>query len=295
MTRPMNPLTDDQLVRFLRARAADPDVSVLDAIMKHVEATPQRQPWIRWGARVRGRRPSVSRAVAIGIATIVVLAAAAGLGLLTRPNFGDPEPEPSAQSSPAAWSGPVRVGSSIRPMVTDDGGIRWSWSDAVDANPAWIDIAHVHWFQGGQDQWWIELSAMPPMASRLDPEQTLISYGLAFETTGDEVPDYIVGIRNHAPYSRDFRVWVTDLATGETEEQVGPPYGYPVEFSHPDEKRGDTLDPEELRTMVFTFLGAPPWGHDVEARVYAWASLTEAGEVVAWDYAPDDGWLEAAP
>jgi hypothetical protein len=293
MTRPMNPLTDDQLVRFLRARAADPDVSVLDAIMRHVETTPQQQPWIRWGPRAPGRGPSMSRAVAIGIAAVVVLAAAAGLGLLTRPNVGAPEPEPSARSSPASWSGPVRIGSSIHPMLSDDGGTRWSWSDAVDATPPWIDIAQVRWLQVGQDNWNIVLSAKPPIASRLDPEQTLISYGLAFETTGDEVPDYIVGISNHAAYSREFRVWVTDLATGETEEQIGGPYGIPVDFSHPDEMADPIFSPEERRTLQLFFLGAPPWGTDSEARMYAWASLTEAGEVVAWDYAPDDGWLEA--
>ena len=236
----------------------------------------------------------MSRAVAIGIATVLVLAAAAGLSLLTRPNVGAPEPESSAASSPAGWSGLVRSGSANHPARPDRDAER-SWPDAVDAVPAWIDIAQVRWLQVDQAHWWIELSAKPPIASRLDPEQTLISYGLAFETTGDDSPDYILGIHNHAPYSRDFRVWVTDLATGETEEQIGGPYGYPVEFYHPDEKRGDTWQPEELRTVLFTFLGAPPWGYDVEARVYAWASLTEAGEVVAWDYAPDDGWLEAAP
>ena len=238
----------------------------------------------------------MNRAVMIGVAVVIVLAAGVGLGLLTRPNIGGPGREASVSSSPATWSGPARGGDAIHPMRSNDGGIMWSWSDASDANPPWIDIAQVRWLHQGQDSWSIELVAKPPLASTLDPRHTLISYGLTFETTGDNSPDYILGIRNHAPYSRDFRVWVTDLATGETEEQIGPPYGVPVEFSHPDEKTGEvTFSPEERRTLAFLFLGARPWGNEVEPRVYAWASLTEAGNVVAWDYAPDDGWLDAAP
>jgi hypothetical protein len=297
----MNPLTDDQLVRFLRARAVDPDVSVLDAIIRHVEATPQQQPWIRQGIRAPGRAQPMSRAVAIGIAAVVLLAVAAGLGLLTRPNVGAPEPEPSDASSPAGWSGPVRSGFANHTARPDPETEGWSWSDAVDADPAWIDIVDVSWLglawhdsfggRGVDDYWNIVLSAKPPIASRLDPEQTLISYGLAFETTGDEVPDYIVGISNHARYSPDFRVWVTDLATGETEEQIGGPYGFPVDFSHPDEPHPPELTDEAQRTVSLFLLG----DIDDDARVYAWASLTEAGEIVAWDYAPDDGWLEAAP
>lgn len=304
MTRPMNPLTDDQLVRFLRARAADPDVSVLDAIMKHVEATPQQQPWIRWGAGAPGRRPTMSRAVAIGVAVVVVLAAAVGLGFLTRPDVGGPDPETSAPSSPASWSGPVRGGSASYYGRADGERDGWSWFDAVDADPAWIDIAEVRWqslarrdagVSWAQNYWHILLSAKPPIASRLDPGQTLISYGLAFETTGDDVPDYIVGISNHAAYSPNPRVWVTDLATGATEEQIRGPYGILVDFVHPDGPLPPEWPDEAQRTVQLWFNGPPPWGIDTEARFYAWASLAEDGKVVAWDYAPDDGWLEAAP
>ena len=113
-----------------------------------------------------------------------------------------------------------------------------------------------------------------------------------FETTGDGVPDYVVGISNDAPRAGDFRVWVTDLVTGTTQSRSGPPYGYPVEFGHPDEWReGDPL----ATTIMFTFLtstGTLPPGIDLDARYYAWASQTENGQVVAWDYAPDFGWLE---
>ena len=109
------------------------------------------------------------------------------------------------------------------------------------------------------------------------------------EATGDGVADYVIGIDNDAPVQGDFHVWVTDLATGETDERIGPPYGSPIEFSHPDEKQpGEHLG----RTMVFTFLpGYAPAGlNPGPVRFYAWASAARGGEVFAWDYAPDTGW-----
>jgi hypothetical protein len=49
--------------------------------------------------------------------------------------------------------------------------------------------------------------------------------------------------------------------------------------------------------MVFTFLpgSAPPGVAGGAASFYAWASVTEGDEVVAWDYAPDAAWLSAEP
>jgi hypothetical protein len=125
--------------------------------------------------------------------------------------------------------------------------------------------------------------------------QTLISYGLVFETTGDGVADYVVGINNDAPRRGDFRVWVSDVATGQTEEQIGPPYGFPVEFSHPDEAQPaeGALGPA---TVVFTFLGdSSPPGLIARSPFYAWAAIAAGHEVVAWDYAPDASWLIPSP
>ena len=46
-----------------------------------------------------------------------------------------------------------------------------------------------------------------------------------------------------------FHVWVTDLATGETDENIGPSYGFPIEFAHPDEQRAGRSD-RVPRTMI---------------------------------------------
>jgi hypothetical protein len=79
---------------------------------------------------------------------------------------------------------------------------------------------------------------------------------------------------------------VTDLATGQIRKQVGPPYGYPIDFAHPDEQKhgGPT-------SMLFYFLQAHPDMDPVQARFYAWSCVSRDGEVIAWDTAPDTGWM----
>jgi hypothetical protein len=181
--------------------------------------------------------------------------------------------------SPAAedWTGPVRAPSMTGvPMDRDGSGGFASQSDDGDAALAYADIERATVDNAGQPHWRLSLAAKPPEAAMLDPAQTVISYGLAFETTGDGTPDYVVGISNEGSARGDFLVWVTDLATGETEEQDGPPYGFPVEFAHPDEG--------EATGMLFTFLGGSrPPGITLSTPFYAWASIEEEGEVVAWD------------
>lgn len=175
-----------------------------------------------------------------------------------------------------------------------DGGDGFRWADEeADAGMPYVDIEHVRVDSASQPHWRLLLAAAPPKATTLDPTRTVISYGMAFETTGDEDPDYVVGISTEASRAGEYRVWVTDLATGVTEEQDGPPYGFPVEFAHPDERLTEEMPEPE---MVFTFLsGTRPPGITVGTRFYAWASLAEDGTVVAWDYAPDVGWVGSPP
>ena len=136
-----------------------------------------------------------------------------------------------AQLGRPTWRGPVHnaAGMPGAPMAQGaDGNL--AWGDGRDAPVNWLDITQVKASPVDQPHWWIELAAQPPRADGLDAAETVISYGLVFETTGDGRADYVVGINNDAPGRGDFRVWVTDLATGETEEQVGPPYGFRSSF-----------------------------------------------------------------
>jgi hypothetical protein len=208
------------------------------------------------------------------------------------PTATDPTPEPG----PVAWSGPVREGGGgtetmvVRRVAVGQPAAPAVWEDEPDDDSAapWTEIIGVR--QEGTDRWIIDLAAFPPPTDTLDPTETVIAYGLVFDTDDDGTADYEVGISNEALRAGDYRVWVTDLATGETDEQVGPPYGYPVEFSHPDEWRRAV--PDGRPEMRFLFLqGSAPEGVGRHTRFYAWSSLTEGGEVVAWDYAPDKAWL----
>ena len=168
------------------------------------------------------------------------------------------------------------------------------WQDSRDAAVGWVDVTRVDYSgEDGVPYWVIRLAAKPPPPASRQPGQ-LIAYGLVLDTSGDGVADYVVGLDNDAPGQREFHVWLTDLATGETDKQIGPPYGEPVEFSHPDEWRpGDLYGP---RTMVFTFLtgtdSAPEDLNPETLRFYAWAAASSDGEVFAQDYAPDAGWIE---
>ena len=183
----------------------------------------------------------------------------------------------------AVWS-PVRVSdaSTVHRGRT--------WEDPHDASVGWVDMTRVRYNHADNQPYWvIELAARPPRAAGLEPGQ-LIAYGLVLDTTSDGVADYLIGIDNDAPHRGDFHAWVTDLATGVTDEQIGPPYGLPIEFTHPDEwKSGDGLNP---RTLVLTFLyGSAPADLDPETvHFYAWASASRDGKVFASDYAPETGW-----
>jgi hypothetical protein len=226
-----------------------------------------------------------------GLAVVAVVGlAAAGLAL---------DPAPTVPPEQLVWPGPIRPQFGrlpVKALPGDDQGA-FRWADGRDAPISAVDVSFVETDSPNQPHWRLHLWDWPPQAAGLDPAVTLISYGLVFDTTDDGVGDYVVGINNDAPKPGGFRVWVTDVATGTTEEQLGPPYGFPIEFSHPDERRDDPPEPgmpPPEPVVVFTFLGssAPP-GLDVETPFYAWTSMTAGEEVVAWDYAPDGWWAGA--
>lgn len=231
-----------------------------------------------------------TRAVVLIVALGVVVVAGLALALQSLDDAGE-------QPELLIWSGPIRPEFGwlpVQPMTRPEIHAEFEWADRADTRIGAVDISQVRAGIEGQSHWRIELAQRPPRAAGLDRADTLISYGLVFETTGDGVADHVVGINNDASRRGDFRVWVTNVATGETEEQIGAPYGFPVEFSHPDEAQpGEAaLGPA---TVVFTFIGgSSPSGLTTTSPFYAWASITAGDEVVAWDYAPDASWLFVA-
>ena len=233
--------------------------------------------------------------IAVAAAALALLTVVIGIRFL--PATGG-APEPADQPTTTTWPGPVREDATslgITTMERDVGDGTWSWEDPLDTPVDWIDVQRVSFLSEGQPHWYIELEAKPPLAADLEAG-VLIAYGLVLDTGGDGIADYVVGIDNNAPQPGDLHVWVTDLASGEIEEQIGPPYGFPVEFSHPDEAQPGDYPPGRPATMVFTFLGdsAPAGLRLGTTQFYAWTSTTTDGEVVSWDYAPDSSWLRVA-
>ena len=250
----------------------------------------------------------VPRRVAVLAAAMLVLALAltpfvlpAVIGPTPTPS---PSPTPSLSASPVAPS-PSPVASACNRATglplewmgrvrTDLGGIpvdcpSASLVDPEDAALGWADIVGTSATTLGPS-WWLQLGQVPPLPSDRERDGLVLEYGVVLESTGDDVPDAVIGINDDGAEVGDYRVWVTRLDTNTTDEVLGPPYGYPVEFAHPDEYRGEAVETQ----MHFTFLsGIWPFHYvqDVPLRFYAWALVSRDGEVVAWDYAPDFGWV----
>ena len=149
----------------------------------------------------------------------------------------------------------------------------------------WVDIRDL------EGPWGFGLASN--QAPVVDPAQQWMAYGVVFDVDSDGVPDWRYGMDNmplDATGERPHRVWVTDLHTGRTESAAGPPYGAVV---------GDSFYPDGYGVRIGIFGPGRPGRlpKNVEelatdVRFYAWASVIQAGRVVAADYAPDVGWLD---
>jgi hypothetical protein len=264
--------------------------------------------------RPRVREPLTSnRLVLLTIVALLVVALAGGAALVGR--RADPRPstqalpsmsttslspstQPPTASAPAvaesspppwgevsgSWPGPVHTvpKGTVKTSEVRPSGTIW-WQDKGDVALDWVDISRVT--TAGGAGWNIVLRGRPPDPAELDAEDSVLSYGLVFDTTGDGQADYVLGINNGVSDVGDFATWVTDLRSGETEEHLGGPYGRPFDFSHPNESANSLV-------MAFWFIGdSAPHGLNDRPRFYAWSALRRGGETVSWDYAPDAAWL----
>ena len=236
------------------------------------------------------RRRTASRWLA-AVATVAVVAL---VGALTWPDDdqnvvtvpADTESTGSTtDTTPEApiWSGPVRAPSDVVHRMTT-AEYEETWDDPLDTSEPWADLVLVRSRDANQGYWMLELAAMAPSFDELEPG-VIVAYGLVFDTNADGAADYVVGIDNDAPVRGNPRAWVTDLATGETDEQTAQPYGYPIEFGLPSV--------DDPYPVFLTFLnGSAPANLDPETvRFYAWTSATRDGQVFAHDFAPDTGWI----
>jgi hypothetical protein len=155
--------------------------------------------------------------------------------------------------------------------------------DARDAEIGAIDIRGLRTTGYAEDlRWTLDLREVRPEASTLEAEHRVIEYGVVIDGDGDHVGDCEVGLNNDAPKHGDFRVWVKNLRTGVKAQQVGGPYGYPIDFGFYG------------RQIALVFLVDTPAPCDPftrSASFYAWSSVRDDGQVTAWDFAPNSAWL----
>ncbi len=239
------------------------------------------------------RRTALLLAIAGGFAALAVVGALVGPRVFST----DPSATPAVADAPIEWTGPVRAGgdrAAVEALGPDpqQGGL--AWSEPTDVAPSWADIARVE-VQPDSQQWRVRLGGDPPDREALMQAGQIFAFGLVIDTTDDGVADYVVGIGTDAE-GASVHVWLTDLATGKTRERFSGPYGDPFDFATSFESAGDDPFAMAAGGTFFNVGFAPPELFDHRTnRFYAWASLTEDGEVVAWDYAPDAGWLGATP
>ncbi len=151
--------------------------------------------------------------------------------------------------------------------------------------PSWTDIKAVRITPGIFS---VDLAGDLPGVP--DPASQWIAYGVVLDTDGDGAADERIGIDNMP--NGQHRAWITDLVTGETMAAAGAPYGF-VEGEAGRRAGLDSYYPSEgnqpgnAASLWYSVTNNPDF------RFYAWAALIEPGRVVATDYAPDVGWLQA--
>jgi heat shock protein HslJ len=289
---------------------------VLGSVLDTIDTTPQRRALIRvpWKFPNMSRRAWLVLAAAALVAGVVI--GAVGIGALRSgpvPDLTAPNPETLVWTQEGLgqdWPAPIRSeppsGAAVTPMAVGDDA-RWDSGDRLwgpyeqadpvgdvgPAGPAWIDIREVHLSASGA-VFMLKLADDPRPIP--DPAASWIAYGVVLDTNGDGIADVRIGMDN-LPDRGGHRAWRTDLGSGLTHASAGPPYGSVRATGEVPESIGlDTYYPDE------SAFGGPNadaslWyglqsGEDT-IRFYAWASVIEAGRVIATDYAPDAGWLVA--
>jgi hypothetical protein len=242
----------------------------------------------------------------LAVAAVMALFAFAGaLALLDEDPTVDTTPvtDPTTTTAPPTWTGPeLDRGTVAHPMADlpwEDAPVHeFTWQDPLDTAMASVDVLQVRSLEphpGGMNGYWsLNLAAMPPLPADLEPGM-VVTFGVAFDTNADGVADYTAGIDGDAAIRDGFRAWVTDLATDETKEQVGGPYGFPIEFNYASDTGCSEDVPSCAVDLMFLSQGdSVPEGLDPDtARFFVWTAVTRGGVLVAHDYVPDTGWLSS--
>ncbi len=272
MTRDVR-LTDQQIERMLERRSLDPYAGLTRDILAATAGLEQDRHW-------HVERPSSRVTLLAAAALLAALLIGGTLAAGAIRDLWDPVPPPLR----SGWTGPLRPGTASMPkiVVPGSGATSWEWTgDPSDVVSAGIDITGLRYDRFSGRHWVFELGADAPY-----PTTHIVEYGVVLDDGADGVADCMVGINNDAPQPVGFRVWVTNPLSGETREQVGPPYGMPADFGM--DHAGPSLSLDLLTLATGEPCSLKP---RQQPAFYAWASESVDGEVVAWDYAPDAAWL----
>jgi hypothetical protein len=206
------------------------------------------------------------------------------------------------------WPVPVRSeppgGASVQPMpimildpYTPLTHLDPTGDTGSDMDP-WVDIQAVTTV--ASDPEFVHLNLVTNEAPVVDPAEQWIAYGVVTDDDRDGVPDWRYGIDNMPvdASERPYRVWRTNLHTGQTE---AGPVGHP-DLPPPDDGPAFKSGYARGHGAGFTFggrwettQGTSSWGIKLDMPFYTWASAIVNGRVVATDYGPDTGWLTATP
>lgn len=232
---------------------------------------------------VQRRRRHTSLVAAALAAALVVAVLALGQVLPGRPDAAPTYPVDRSTDHPTGPWNPIRA---PQTAVGEQ-----SVPDPADTTNDAIDIRRVEVGESGGsrtlDDFVIEVANSYPGESMVGK---MVDYGVVIDTDGDLKPDCHLGISNRndpAAQPPGPQVWLRNLRTGSADDRVGGPYGIPFDFAYPKSGPG--------ATVKFFFLDPIPWpcdGYGPGDHFYAYTSLTENGQVTAWDFAPDHTWIQ---
>lgn len=222
-------------------------------------------------------------------------------GAVTR----DQTPSPTPTSLPTTeqdWPLPLRSEPDGPPMTVPmewEPGTKHIWIKPAGAGQPdidWLEIAEVR-LSDQADVSFVDLELAGALPRSAVDQDVRVAYGLVLETTGDGVADYRLGIENAA--AGRFRLWVTDLHSGNTRAGVfggdlgsvrlGDGYAF-----------GDALHPAEVDSrdswaqliiQWSSVLGRQPAARET-ILFYTWSSAIFPDGAVVGDHAPAAGWFE---
>jgi len=152
----------------------------------------------------------------------------------------------------------------------------------IDSDYPWSDISGVTLRNGNVVDFSnrVVLELRQGLPATPDPNTIWIAYGVVVDVDGDGRGDQRIGIDNNAA---DHREWITDLRTGRTAVNLTSVFGAFEAF----ETRIETwyADMENRATLIVK-------RHPGGVRFYAWAATIVDDQIVATDFAPDEGWIE---